>query len=470
MIELNNITIVCIDCYRKSEAIIAIRKTLEQTKPKSVLFFTDVELKVKDVEVVKIPSITSKNEYSHFIIKELYKYIETEFVLIIQWDGFVLDYKQWDEKFLEYDYIGASWLYPSTERNVGNGGFSLRSLKLLTVLGTDNFIEVTEQEDDAICRLYGSYLENQYDIKFAPIELANKFSFELNKPLCHTFGFHGFFHQPFKDHIVLKRTASMGDVIMLEPIMEYYHNKGYQVVLDTLPKFFELFKNHYYPVIHTSQLDHRIKPIRTINFDMAYEINPKQLVLQSYIDVTGDKDIPLRNSKLVSIVDSSAKFFDKYILIHIDETGMPHRNAYNINWEFVVNYFKRLGYLVFQVGKRVGRIVAPHFNDANIETLIFLVREASVVIGIDSGVTQIAVSLDTPSVIFFGSVNPEKRYINFDKIKPLHSQCITKEDDFCYHNAEGSTTGAQCKYNAILPPCTSFSEWAVIDAVNKLLK
>jgi hypothetical protein len=37
----------------------------------------------------------------------------------------------WDPEFLDWDYIGAKWFWAEAGKRVGNGGFSLRSYKLL---------------------------------------------------------------------------------------------------------------------------------------------------------------------------------------------------------------------------------------------------------------------------------------------------------------------------------------------------
>lgn len=87
------------------------------------------------------------------MIKELNKYIETSYVLIIQYDGFILNPDAWTDEFLEYDYIGAPWWY-TDDCNVGNGGFSLRSKKLLEILANDDSILETHPEDHHICRTY----------------------------------------------------------------------------------------------------------------------------------------------------------------------------------------------------------------------------------------------------------------------------------------------------------------------------
>jgi hypothetical protein len=55
--------------------------------------------------------IDSIEAYSHFIVKELDAYVETEYVLVIQYDGFILNPEAWTDEFLKYDYVGAPWWY-----------------------------------------------------------------------------------------------------------------------------------------------------------------------------------------------------------------------------------------------------------------------------------------------------------------------------------------------------------------------
>lgn len=148
------------------------------------------------VKLVTDPIVHSKEQYSHFCIKKLNDYFDTEHVLVIQADGFVLNSSAWNESWLQYDYIGATWWYKDN-MNVGNGGFSLRSKKLQEILATDEYITSFHPEDDVICRKYRPYLEKQHGIKFAPEEVANKFSIEAyNTPRPQNqyngqFGFHG---------------------------------------------------------------------------------------------------------------------------------------------------------------------------------------------------------------------------------------------------------------------------------------
>lgn len=126
--------------------------------------------------VVKIEPILSRETYSRFLMKEAYNYIDTRYALIFQADGFILNPFAWKDEFLDFDYIGAPWPY-NDDRNVGNGGFCLRSRKLMEVVALEDKMVETHPEDFCICRVYGNYLKAM-GFRFAPARLASEFSVE----------------------------------------------------------------------------------------------------------------------------------------------------------------------------------------------------------------------------------------------------------------------------------------------------
>ena len=131
-------------------------------------------------------SPSSKEKYSKFILQQLpdSAFTQTDHVLIVQEDGYITNPELWDDSWLQYDYIGAPWPFPPY---VGNGGFSLRSRKLLEACR--GFYEEGVYEDVSICCRHREELIAQ-GIKFAPLEVAAKFSRELVDFGPPTFGFH----------------------------------------------------------------------------------------------------------------------------------------------------------------------------------------------------------------------------------------------------------------------------------------
>jgi hypothetical protein len=467
MVHLPNVTVAIVDCYHYKEAIDAVIKTLEQIKPHSVVFITDKhprELNLKEnelleqVDFIQLDTpITSKEAYSQFIIKELWRYITTSHILVIQHDGYVIDGSVWDDEFLEYDYIGAPWNYKD-DRNVGNGGFSLRSKRLMVTLASDPFIEFFHPEDEIIGRLYRRYLEHKHKIKFAPEELAHRFSYECHMPMLPTFGFHNFFWKPFQPRVIIHRSGAMGDIIMAEPVMEYFHKKGYLVFLDIPADIFPLFDGHHYPLFHISQLQDR--NVLTIDLDMAYENNPKQLALKSYFESFGALNYVLRNSKLNFPITDQSKLFKKYVVMHVDDTAMDHRNAHGVNWHEVAAYLKEMyGYTVITIGNG-SREYGTFMRCTTKMMMMYVLAGADMFIGIDSGVAQVAVALGIKSVIMFGSVNPVFRYHDLSNITVIQNACPVKKDG-CYHEVV-STVGKPCEVKVGTPPCITHNSESII--------
>lgn len=470
MRELKNVTMVCIDTLKVGDSVVAIKESLKEIKPDKTKFFTHQKIEIEGVETVLIPELRNIDDYSHFCIKELYKHIDTDFVLLIQHDGYVLDGELFDERLYLYDYCGALW----TEKdglNNGNGGFSWRSKKLCEAIGKDDVIEITRPEDVAICRIYRRYLENNYGLKWATDDIAENFSYELREPKGKTFGFHGWFHPRFKEIVVIQRTAAMGDVIGVEPVLRHFFENGYRVVLNTLPQFKELFRQHYYKIEFYDEFDHGRLPFTFINLDMSYESFPKQLHLKSYYDFAGIKNGVIRNPRLSLFQDyrHEIKLFEKYCIIHMDHRE-PYRNVYNVQWDAVCMDLIKRGYSVFQVGTNGFDIPgATRINTPSIQFLMWVVASSDMFIGIDSGISHIAAAFNVPSIIFSGSVDLRYIHPNMDHIVWIHNHdkkvCDTP---FCWHE-EMNNTGRSCPVNPLRPPCTNFDDnERILNAIKKI--
>lgn len=177
-----------------------------------------------DFNFVKIDSL-NYFEYSLFILYKLHNFINTKYALIVQDDGWIINEKAWSDDFLAYDYIGApthlarrkfidnfqffknySWaqdylISPSSFEIVMNGGFSLRSKKLLELPQLRSINVVITQplpefklnlqwsddpllEDVQICLHLREELES-YGVRFPDMNLAKHFSIEHFDPIFH---------------------------------------------------------------------------------------------------------------------------------------------------------------------------------------------------------------------------------------------------------------------------------------------
>lgn len=457
---ITDTTLVCVDCKNYGHAIEALKKSMEQCTFDKVLFLTDKEFKTAGIDTVIIPRINSKEEYSEFMIKALFKYIDTPYMLLIQADGYILDGSVWNDDWKQYDYIGAPWL-ETDGFNVGNGGFSFRSKALMAACA--HIIGACHPEDSQICRVFRPALE-LVGFKFAPEEVADVFAFELREPCQSTFGFHSYFHKPYKNTIVLKRSGAMGDIIMMEPVIAELIKQDYNVVLDIPLSMWDLYRDYQPKIKHLSQFDYNRIPHDTVNLDMAYESNQRKPYLESYFTAAGVNNAVLRNSQLYPKYQLDKKLFNKYVVLHIDGRLNPYRNAYGITWEVVVRRLNSLGYHVIQVGQGAFNPVngAIGMNTPTIGFLKWVIGTADLFIGVDSGPAHLAVAQNVPSVILFGSVTPEKIYADLSMIEAITVACPIAKDG-CWHL--GTTNGVDCEVNQEVPPCCVYDTDTIVDII-----
>lgn len=153
----------------------------------------------KNIEFGAVKLITevpcnSIDEWNKNVFYQLGDYVDTEFALLIHPDGFVVHPESWKDEWLQYDYIGSPWPFPTDAysyrdfhgriQRVGNS-VSLRSKRLLDLPKKLNmewrpFFGFTN-EDGAICVNY-RHLFEENGCKYAPFDVALHFGRETPLP------------------------------------------------------------------------------------------------------------------------------------------------------------------------------------------------------------------------------------------------------------------------------------------------
>lgn len=190
-LNLNDVTVCAIDSVNMALSARALHLTMAQCDFADAILFSHVPVEGAFRTVV-IENLNSLAAYQFFSVKRLPALIATPFVLVVQWDGYVINPRAWNPSFREYDYIGARWFHFGDSMSVGNGGFCLRSRKLLAALNDPRFTaDGTMPDDVLICRTFRPALERESGIRFAPEAVADQFAYEGIVPNQPTFGFHG---------------------------------------------------------------------------------------------------------------------------------------------------------------------------------------------------------------------------------------------------------------------------------------
>lgn len=200
-LRLEQVTLFCVDTRTPELALYAMRQSMRDIAFERCVLVSTSEARAFDlagIDLIEIKPLKSIDDYSRYILKSLGAHLQTSHALIVQWDGFVRDAKMWSHDFLRFDYIGAPWTSGPMAGLVGNGGFTLRSRKLLNALAEDTY-EAHNPEDVCIAVTHRANLEKMHQIVFADLHTAQRFACERGtwQP---AFGFHAMFNL----HHVLK--------------------------------------------------------------------------------------------------------------------------------------------------------------------------------------------------------------------------------------------------------------------------
>ena len=189
-----------------SQAIPALKHSVDQLSGSwGLLLSTERPADLPpDIVWEKIGAL-SYQQYSVFVMHSLHSFIKTDYCLIVQDDGWVLDGKNFTPNYYKYDYIGApchaaivgnelqlgfAWRDNPERIVIQNGGFSLRSKRFLEAPNKYGLTHIPTKdqalwnEDVQLTGIYRPILE-VYGIKFAPESVAKQFAIEYLAPTFH---------------------------------------------------------------------------------------------------------------------------------------------------------------------------------------------------------------------------------------------------------------------------------------------
>jgi hypothetical protein len=208
MINLSNVTLIAMTSVKIPQTIKALQYSMRGINFGAVKLISDITPDVIPDEIIHeyTDKMSNIDEWNHDIIYKLGKHVNTEFLILIHDDGFIINPEMWRDEFLKYDYIGAPWPLPNDDFSfrdingelirVGNS-VSLRS-KRLTDLASELKLEWKPfhgftNEDGFICVNY-RHVYKEHGMKFADIDVAKYFSHETQLPETigiKPFAFHG---------------------------------------------------------------------------------------------------------------------------------------------------------------------------------------------------------------------------------------------------------------------------------------
>jgi hypothetical protein len=192
MKNLKDITLLALCCDNRVEGTInALKICMSYFDFGSVKYLSDSKPDnlPSDIKWEYIPKIENIHSYDVFAFENMYKHVSTSHALICQDHAYIIDASQWSDDWLQWDYLGAIWpikpeyvsVSTGEQIRVGNGGFSLRSKRLLSLpsqLGLKTVYDRGFSCDDGLFCSYYRKTFLDHGIKYPDVHTAARFSFE----------------------------------------------------------------------------------------------------------------------------------------------------------------------------------------------------------------------------------------------------------------------------------------------------
>ncbi|MCL1971892.1 MAG: hypothetical protein FWG57_02740 [Endomicrobia bacterium] len=213
-LRLQNVTLAALACTYVYETVQAIKYSMKNIEFGDAVLVSHKKpfYLPKNIRYEYTPQNKSMNDFNYKMIYEMHKYINTDFMLLAHYDGFVINPDMWRSEFLDYDYIGAPWPKNNSLKDatgnicrVGNS-VSIRSKRLMELPSKLNipFVPAYKElynEDLFIC-VKNKHIFESAGMKFAPLDVAKYFAHEASIDEIkgiRPFAFHGYFGNNFKN-------------------------------------------------------------------------------------------------------------------------------------------------------------------------------------------------------------------------------------------------------------------------------
>ncbi|MBO6515817.1 MAG: hypothetical protein JJ975_04625 [Bacteroidia bacterium] len=267
--------------------------------------------------------------------------------------------------------------------------------------------------------------------------------------------------------VYIHRDQGMGDVIWIAPLVSHYLDLGCKVTV--VSRFANIFEQH--PRIKRVGKASRFLRLKLrlfkllrvptyIDLNNSYEQEPMLHPVDAYSKRAGVHLVSrLPSAQLFLKHRSEPEAGEKgSIAFHIQAPSqkLSYRNVHGVDWLKLALAMEELGYSCVElVAAEAGtKPILSKYVVHGVDNLFAQLDSFSYFVGLDSGPSHVAQVLGKPSVIFYGSVNPNLRS-HVGETLALQQPCDLAG---CYHATKGYE-GTPCVYenDQTTPPCCTFT-------------
>ena len=195
-LQLPNVTLMALTSVKVMETVKAMKYSMRGIDFGDCVLVTHRRplYLPRSIRYAKTARLENIDDFNYQMLYEMGKYVHTDFVMLVHYDGFVVHPEMWQDAFLDYDYIGAPWpvrdddfSYRDIHGNICRVGNSvgIRSRRLLDFpkeAGIPFEPDHGFYNEDVLLCCTNRHLLEAAGLRIAPLEVAKYFSHENMLP------------------------------------------------------------------------------------------------------------------------------------------------------------------------------------------------------------------------------------------------------------------------------------------------
>jgi len=231
--------------------------------------------------------------------------------------------------------------------------------------------------------------------------------------------------------ISIKRCHGLGNVVLLLPVLDYLHNRGFRVNLVTRKEWVSTFSTLRPKCKVTTQKDRN-----TIDLDsLTADVSPSQHRIDEFAQLLGiEESLP---SPQINVPAEWQKCFKQFAgsIIFAPEAAHPSRSWPLENCRRIKSLLPNKTFVL--VGTKQNSKISCDVDlrgQLDLKELFGVISVSSVVITMDSAVLHIAAAVRTPTVAIFGGVCSRFRVRKEQPVVIIQSKmacCPCNKNEIC---------------------------------------
>lgn len=181
MTPSSSVSLVILETRYHELATMALQHWTRRINFKEVLVFSDKNLLPGSKWVPVKPLTDINRDYGDIMVRGMWPFLNSEYMILINWDTLLRDQNLWSAEFFDYDYIGSMWPWQAPHNdNPDHCGISWRSSKLLQAMRYPAVESVTDAVPYHISHQMEQLMRNRFQIRMAEQEMNRRFVHELS--------------------------------------------------------------------------------------------------------------------------------------------------------------------------------------------------------------------------------------------------------------------------------------------------